>query len=71
MISLDTSPQPCHNPKGGGLMSVHDSFPCSSCKVDFPTAEAFSDHFERVEGTILIKDCKGKVKGERAERAAN
>lgn len=50
-------------------MSVHDSFPCKDCGQEFKTSEAFSDHFERVEGTILIKGCK--VKGERAERAAN
>lgn len=52
-------------------MSIHTSFPCSDCKDDFPTAEAFSNHFERQEGTAIIIGCKGKVKAERAERSAN
>lgn len=39
-------------------MSIHTSFPCKDCNRDFPTAEAFSNHFEREEGTAIIIGCE-------------
>lgn len=54
-------------------MSIHD-FTCKDCKTTYPSAEEFSNHFRRADGSsIEIIGCKDRVKervNEKTERPA-